>query len=188
MENWCAERDPIRGAALPQRGNGLVEYAGLNPMGRKCRAGCPIANLQQTLDSLTSAGLSVAVYEEVAPALGKGKLKYQRALTQIVRRGQVGSDLPQDPTHDFPAAGLRQTRCPVNNIRLCKRSNVPRVRSPCVKVAFCAWYVCMDTYACIHVHILICLSVCLSASLRPSVPPSACLPACLSLYLSVCDS
>ena len=108
-----------------------------------------------------------------------------RALTQIVRRGQVGSDLPQDPTHDFPAAGLRQTRCPVNNIRLCKRSNVPRVRSPCVKVAFCAWYVCMDTYACIHVHILICLSVCLSASLRPSVPPSACLPACRSICLSV---
>ena len=104
-----------------------------------------------------------------------------RALTQIVRRGQVGSDLPQDPTHDFTAASLRQTRCPVNNIRLCKRSNVPRLRSPCVRVDFCAWHVWMDTYACIHVHTLICLSV----WLRLSVRPSACLSVCLSICLSV---
>ena len=47
----------------------LVQHAGLNPMGRKCRAGCPIQNLQPTLDSLTAAGLTVAVYEEIAPAV-----------------------------------------------------------------------------------------------------------------------
>lgn len=43
----------------------LIEYAGLNPMGNKPRAGCPIKNIQQTLDHLTNAGLSVAVYEEI---------------------------------------------------------------------------------------------------------------------------
>ena len=42
----------------------LVEYAGLNPMGTKVRAGCPKNNIQQTLDSLTSQGFVVAVYEE----------------------------------------------------------------------------------------------------------------------------
>lgn len=65
----------------------LVQHAGLNPMGRKCRAGCPASNLQATLDSCTQAGLTVAVYEEVAPAgTGEGKYKKlkQRALTQVV--------------------------------------------------------------------------------------------------------
>ena len=67
----------------------LVQHAGLNPMGKRCRAGCPIANLQATLDSLTAAGLSVAVYEEFAPSAdvkgsGGSKLKYTRALTQVV--------------------------------------------------------------------------------------------------------
>ena len=32
----------------------LVEHAGLNPMGRKARAGCPISNIQATLDDLAS--------------------------------------------------------------------------------------------------------------------------------------
>lgn len=44
----------------------LVAYAGLNPMGNKCKAGCPVKNIQSTLDSLTSAGFTVAVYEEVS--------------------------------------------------------------------------------------------------------------------------
>eukprot|EP00981_Chlorochromonas_danica_P002201 scaffold437_cov168-Ochromonas_danica.AAC.18 len=78
----------------------LIAYAGLNPMGNKCKAGCPVRNVQATLDGLTSAGLSVAVYEEIAEidlgrggnggvAGGKGaggskaKIK-SRALTQIV--------------------------------------------------------------------------------------------------------
>ena len=72
----------------------LVEHAGLNPMGGKCRAGCPISNLQQTLDSLTSNGLTVAVYEEMAPAVGPG-LKYQRGLSQVVS--------PASPTYMYEA-------------------------------------------------------------------------------------
>ena len=43
----------------------LVEHCGLNAMGQKARAGCPRSNVQQTLDGLTSVGLTVAVYEEV---------------------------------------------------------------------------------------------------------------------------
>lgn len=43
----------------------MIEYAGLNPMGNKARAGCPIKNIQQTLDHLTNAGLVIAVYEEI---------------------------------------------------------------------------------------------------------------------------
>lgn len=43
----------------------LMQHAGLNQMGQEVRAGCPRKNLQQTLNGLTSAGLTVAVYEEV---------------------------------------------------------------------------------------------------------------------------
>lgn len=43
----------------------LVEYAGLNPMAGKPKAGCPIKNIQVVLDSLTEAGFMVAVYEEI---------------------------------------------------------------------------------------------------------------------------
>ena len=71
----------------------------------------------------------------------------------------------------------------MNNIRLCKRSNVPRLRSPCVRVDFLC-LACMDGHICLHSCTHIDLSVCMSASLRPSV----CLPACLSVYLSVCDT
>lgn len=31
----------------------LVAYCGLNPMGGKCKAGCPVKNVQATLDRLT---------------------------------------------------------------------------------------------------------------------------------------
>eukprot|EP01036_Dinobryon_divergens_P029331 gene29331-38410_t len=59
----------------------LVAYAGLNPMGNKCKAGCPVRNIQATLDSLTSVGLSVAVYEEIADIdNGRG-----RASTTVVK-------------------------------------------------------------------------------------------------------
>ena len=70
----------------------LVQYAGLNPMGGRPKAGCPIKNVQATLDSLTSAGLIVAVYEElndVNAARGptsKVGLK-KRTLSQIVSAG-----------------------------------------------------------------------------------------------------
>lgn len=45
----------------------LVEHVGLNPMAGKARSGCPKQNIQATLDGLTQQGLSVAVYEEIAP-------------------------------------------------------------------------------------------------------------------------
>ena len=57
----------------------LMEYANLNPMAGNARAGCPVPNVQMTLDSLTEAGLSVAVYEEKAwdsVSKGKGKTRY----------------------------------------------------------------------------------------------------------------
>lgn len=67
----------------------LINYCGLNPMGNKTKAGCPVRNIQATLDGLTSAGLSVAVYEELSDVdadrgpSAKAKLK-SRAMTQIV--------------------------------------------------------------------------------------------------------
>ncbi|KAI3962361.1 hypothetical protein MKX01_005363 [Papaver californicum] len=48
----------------------LVEHAGLNPFGGLRsdsipKAGCPVMNLRQTLDDLTSCGYSVCIVEEV---------------------------------------------------------------------------------------------------------------------------
>ena len=68
----------------------MVAHAGLNAMAGKCKAGCPVKNIQATLNSLTDAGLVVAVYEEAddidmgigAPS-SKPRLK-QRYLSQIV--------------------------------------------------------------------------------------------------------
>jgi len=58
-------------------------------MGGRARAGCPVKNIQATLDGLTDAGLSVAVFEEIndvdvlrGPKSKKG-IK-TRALTQII--------------------------------------------------------------------------------------------------------
>ena len=68
----------------------LVEHAALNPMGQKCRAGCPVQNVQATLNDLTAAGLTVAVYEEIGPAnsvKGMYRSLKQRALAQIVSPG-----------------------------------------------------------------------------------------------------
>jgi len=76
----------------------LVQWAGLNPMGSKCRAGCPVQNVQATLDALTSAGLTVAVYEEVAPAgTGEGRFRKlkQRVLAQVVS--------PASPVYHYEA-------------------------------------------------------------------------------------
>jgi hypothetical protein len=42
----------------------LVEYCGLNPMANKAKAGCPIRNVQATIDGLIEQGFRVAVYEE----------------------------------------------------------------------------------------------------------------------------
>ena len=51
----------------------LVQYAGLNPMGGRARAGCPIRNIQSVLNSVTGVGLSVAVFEEVNAVEVAGK-------------------------------------------------------------------------------------------------------------------
>ena len=67
----------------------LVEHCGLNGMAGKCRAGCPIRNVQATLDCLTAQGFKVAVYEEAADTdaspgpRAKSRLK-NRMLGQIV--------------------------------------------------------------------------------------------------------
>ncbi|CAM9853117.1 unnamed protein product [Scytosiphon promiscuus] len=70
----------------------MMQHAGLNKMGQEIRAGCPRKNIQQTLDGLTSAGLTVAVYEEMndvdaqrGPSVKKS-IK-ERALSQIVSPG-----------------------------------------------------------------------------------------------------
>ena len=63
----------------------LVEHAGLNPMAGRARAGCPVANLQATADCLTSAGLTVAVYEEVEPAR-QATADRQRGAAAVRRR------------------------------------------------------------------------------------------------------
>ncbi|KAL3943367.1 MAG: hypothetical protein SGBAC_002570 [Bacillariaceae sp.] len=60
----------------------LIEHLGLNSMAGKARAGCPYRNIQPTLNGLTQAGFTVAVYEETG-SVGGNKLK-TRFLSQIV--------------------------------------------------------------------------------------------------------
>ena len=62
----------------------LVEHCGLNPMAQKARAGCPIPNVQQTLNGLTSAGFAVNVYEEHPHELMGGTKLKKRFLSQVV--------------------------------------------------------------------------------------------------------
>ena len=59
----------------------LVEHVGLNPMAGKAKAGCPKQNIQSTLDRLTSAGFSTAVFEEAGFVGRKVKARY---LSQII--------------------------------------------------------------------------------------------------------
>ena len=87
----------------------LIAYCGLNPMGGKPKAGCPIQNVQATLDGLTNRGFSVAVYEELSEtsdgtSLVKAKMK-TRGLSQIVFPGakMYTHDLSLRPDNiDFP--------------------------------------------------------------------------------------
>lgn len=70
----------------------LINYCGLNPMGYKCKAGCPVKNIQQTLDDLTNAGFNIAVYEELATIQRENDLTSspkikERFLSQIVSPG-----------------------------------------------------------------------------------------------------
>lgn len=65
----------------------LVEHCGLNAMAGKAKAGCPIRNVQATLDCLTAAGFRVAVYEEgsIDPNAAKVRNSIKsRFLAQIV--------------------------------------------------------------------------------------------------------
>ncbi|CAJ1388345.1 unnamed protein product [Effrenium voratum] len=61
----------------------LVQWCGLNPMARRARAGFPVnaASLQQTVDCLTRADLSVAVYVQSA------EKKTVRVLRQVLTPG-----------------------------------------------------------------------------------------------------
>ncbi len=68
----------------------LVQWCGLNPMGRRAKAGCPVRNIQQTLDGLVGAGLSVCIFEELDDAGTKATTRRKikpRALTQVVTPG-----------------------------------------------------------------------------------------------------
>ena len=70
----------------------MIDHSGLNAMGGKAKAGCPVKNIQGTLDGLTGVGLSVAVFEEVidtnvhkGPAkTGTTKNLKHRAFSQVV--------------------------------------------------------------------------------------------------------
>ena len=70
----------------------LVEHCGLNPMGNKAKAGCPVRNVQATLDGLTYMGFTVAIYEELVDInanqgpSARTRIK-QRALAQVVSPG-----------------------------------------------------------------------------------------------------
>lgn len=90
----------------------LVEHCGLNPMGGKARAGCPWRNLQNTLDGLTSNGLSVAVFEEDDPPHHTRKKK-RRSLSQVVT--------PAAPTY------IRSLSLAATNIEFCDDTPPPYV-------------------------------------------------------------
>ena len=64
----------------------LVQHCGLNPMAGDLKAGCPLGNLRQTLDKLTAAGLSVAVFEEEDGRLSRGpSIHYHAPLYSLYR-------------------------------------------------------------------------------------------------------
>ncbi|CAM9461786.1 unnamed protein product, partial [Discosporangium mesarthrocarpum] len=71
----------------------MMQHAGLNRMGNQVRAGCPRRNIQQTLDGLTGAGLTVAIFEEVTDVDAqrgpskKGGIK-GRVLAQVASPGR----------------------------------------------------------------------------------------------------
>jgi len=81
----------------------LIEHCGLNAMANKARAGCPIKNIQATLDGLTSAGFRVAVYEEAndtdASSGGKGSSAGSKSRIKNRMLAQIVS--PSSPTYLF---------------------------------------------------------------------------------------
>ena len=121
----------------------FVAYAGLNPMrGPKIvRAGCPVASIQATLDGLTNAGLSAAIYEEIeepdaapGPLSRRPKAK-QRAFSAVVSPGAtiypyklaLKSEMDLDFSMNKPFIGIHGTASSgysVCEIRLDERSVV----------------------------------------------------------------
>jgi hypothetical protein len=113
----------------------LVEHAGLNPMAGKCRAGCPWRNIQNTLDSLTDAGLGVAVYEELNSTKGRTKSIKDRYLAQVVTPGYptylydlnlYNSSLPF--RQNRPYIGICSTTSGYVLVEVCVDSRVVTVR------------------------------------------------------------
>lgn len=82
----------------------LVEHCGLNPMAGKCRAGCPVRNIQATLDCLTEQGLKVAVYEEAVDTDAvRGPSTKARLKTRML--GQVVSSASPSYLYDLVLLG-----------------------------------------------------------------------------------
>lgn len=73
----------------------LVEYCGINRMGRKGpRAGMPLANIQSVLDDLTQAGFSIVVCEQADDLHKKGRKI--RFISEIIT--------PSSPTYTYGLA------------------------------------------------------------------------------------
>ncbi|XP_019181442.1 PREDICTED: DNA mismatch repair protein MSH1, mitochondrial isoform X2 [Ipomoea nil] len=97
----------------------LVEYAGLNPFGGLRsdsipKAGCPVVNLRQTLDDLTSNGFSVCIVEEVqAPT--QARSRKSRFISGHAHPGipyvfgLVGDDHDLDFPEPMPVVGISRS-------------------------------------------------------------------------------
>ncbi|CAH9072049.1 unnamed protein product [Cuscuta europaea] len=94
----------------------LVEYAGLNPCGGLRsdgipKAGCPVMNLRQTLDDLTSNGFSVCIIEEVQGPT-QARSRKSRFISGHAHPGNpyvfglVGDDHDLDFPEPMPVVGI----------------------------------------------------------------------------------
>ncbi|KAI4345903.1 hypothetical protein L6164_012989 [Bauhinia variegata] len=97
----------------------LVEYAGLNPFGGLRsdsipRAGCPVVNLRQTLDDLTSNGFSVCIVEEVQGPT-QARTRKSRFISGHAHPGNpyvyglVGVDHDLDFPEPMPVVGISRS-------------------------------------------------------------------------------
>ena len=78
----------------------LVEYCGLNPMGGKARAGCPVRNIQATLDSLTYEDYTVAVFEE-APDTDSAPTRSSGSKSRLKHRFLGSIVSPASPLYKY---------------------------------------------------------------------------------------
>lgn len=109
----------------------LNNFAGLNLMKSDLKAGCPWRNVQQTLDSLTDAGFSIVIHEEMgevdaAPGpTAKTRPRKYRAQSFIVTPGRrtypwalnLRRDLEEFPS-DRPYIGIQGTSSSGYNVVL----------------------------------------------------------------------